>query len=74
MLVIGTSADIQPAANIPIISKQSGAQVIEINPESTPLTHHVSDYLIGAAGEVINAHHGKIGKIERSCGYIARLR
>lgn len=53
MLVIGTSAYVQPAANIPIISKQSGARVIEINPEPTFLTNGISDYLIkGKAGEV----------------------
>jgi len=54
MLVIGTSATVQPAATIPFISKQSGARVIEINTEPTPLTHSVSDYLIaGRAGEVL---------------------
>jgi NAD-dependent deacetylase len=54
MLVIGTSATVQPAATIPIISKHSGARVIEINTEPTPLTHSVSDYLIaGRAGEMM---------------------
>jgi NAD-dependent deacetylase len=53
MLVIGTSATVQPAAYIPVISKQSGAKVIEINAESTPLSESVSDYLItGQAGAV----------------------
>jgi len=64
MLVIGTSGYVQPAANIPIISKQSGARVIEINPEPTPLTHHVSDYLIkGAAGEVTSRIMEKLEKL-----------
>ncbi len=54
MLVIGTSAVIQPAAFMPVISKKSGAKVIEINPERTSLTDTISDYLImGKAGEVI---------------------
>ncbi len=53
MLVIGTSAVVQPASYIPVISKEAGARVIEINPERTPLTGAVSDYLItGKAGEV----------------------
>ena len=53
MLVIGTSAVIQPAAFMPVISKESGAKVIEINPEKTSLTETISDYLImGKAGEV----------------------
>jgi NAD-dependent deacetylase len=55
MLVVGTSAIVQPAASMPIIAKQSGAVVIEINPEPTPLTGVISNYLIrGKAGEVLN--------------------
>lgn len=46
MLVVGTSATVQPAAFMPVIAKESGAKVIEINPEPTPLTGHISDYLI----------------------------
>ena len=55
MLVIGTSGVVQPAASMPIIARQAGARVIEINPEPTPLTAAVSSYLIpGGAGEVMN--------------------
>jgi len=55
MLVIGTSAVVQPAALMPIIAKEAGAKIIEINPERTPLTEDISDYLIrGTAGDVIN--------------------
>ena len=55
MLVVGTSAVVQPAALMPVIAKESGAKVIEINPESTPLTDGTSDYLIkGNAGEVMS--------------------
>lgn len=54
MLVIGTSAGVQPAAYIPIIAKQAGAKVIEINLERTPLSREISDYIImGRAGEVL---------------------
>jgi len=54
MLVVGTSAVVQPAAYMPVIAKQNGATVIEINPEATPLTANISDYLIkGRAGEVM---------------------
>jgi len=54
MLVVGTSAVVHPAAYMPVIAKQSGATIIEINPESTPLTANISDYLIaGKAGEVM---------------------
>jgi len=55
MLVIGTSAVVQPAALMPVVAKESGATVIEINPESTVLTNDISDYLIkGPAGDTIN--------------------
>lgn len=55
MLVVGTSAVVQPAAMMPVIAKQSGAIIVEINPEPTPLTNDISDYLIkGKAGDAIN--------------------
>ncbi len=55
MLVVGTSGVVQPAAMIPVIAKENGAKIVEINPERTPLTVEVSDYLImGEAGEVMN--------------------
>jgi NAD-dependent deacetylase len=55
MLVVGTSAVVQPAALMPVFAKESGAKIVEINPERTPLTLETSDYLIlGRAGEVMN--------------------
>jgi NAD-dependent deacetylase len=63
MLVIGTSAVVQPAALMPVVAKESGAKVIEINPESTLLTGEISDYLIkGPAGDVMN---GIVAQIEK---------
>lgn len=56
MLVIGTSAEVQPAAYMPVIAKHRGATIIEINPEKTTLTHGISDYIIqGKAGEILKA-------------------
>jgi len=56
MLVVGTSAVVQPAAFMPVIAKESGSKVIEINPESTPLTGSTSDYLImGKAGKIMSS-------------------
>ena len=55
MLVVGTSAVVQPAALMPVIAKESGAKIVEINPERTPLTDDISDYLImGEAGDIMN--------------------
>ncbi|MFZ1199494.1 MAG: Sir2 family NAD-dependent protein deacetylase, partial [Desulfobacterales bacterium] len=56
ILVVGTSAMVQPAASLPVDAKHAGARVIEINTEPTPLTRGVSDYLIaGGAGAVLQA-------------------
>lgn len=55
MLVIGTSAVVQPAASIPMIAKQAGARIIEINPERTPLSQSISDDIIlGQAGHMVS--------------------
>jgi len=56
MLVVGTSAMVQPAAFMPSIARQAGAKVVEINFEPTPLTGHVAHYsLPGKAGATFNA-------------------
>jgi len=56
MLVVGTSAMVHPAAHMPVIARETGARIIEINPERTLLTGSISDYLIrGGAGKVMNA-------------------
>jgi NAD-dependent deacetylase len=49
MLVIGTSAIVHPAATFPMIARSVGAQLVEINPESTPLTPHVDQVFHEAA-------------------------
>jgi NAD-dependent deacetylase len=53
LLVVGTSAVVYPAASLAPIAKSSGARVIEINPEQTPLSSHVNLSLRGAAGEIL---------------------
>ncbi len=42
---IGTSAEVYPAANLPIIAKKNGAKVIEINPNVTAISY-IMDYVI----------------------------
>jgi NAD-dependent deacetylase len=41
MLVIGTSALVQPAASLPVVALEGGAYVVEINPQPTPLSNAV---------------------------------
>jgi NAD-dependent deacetylase len=54
MLVVGTSATVEPAAYLPVIAKRSGATIVEINPEPTPLSNQISDItLFGPAGEIM---------------------
>jgi NAD-dependent deacetylase len=52
-LSIGTSSVVEPAASLPIIARQSGAVVIEVNREPTPLTGAAQISLRGAAGEIL---------------------
>ena len=52
MLVIGTSAVVQPAASLPSLAKQNGAVVIEVNPEKAFAT---ADYYIAEkAGKALS--------------------
>ncbi|MCG8472433.1 MAG: NAD-dependent deacylase [Desulfobacterales bacterium] len=55
MLVVGTSAVVQPAAMMPPLAKSKGATIIEVNPSPTPLTATITDiYLQGGAGEILS--------------------
>lgn len=50
---IGTSAIVQPAASLPIQALYSGADVVEVNIEMTPLTSQATYFIPGPAGEVL---------------------
>lgn len=51
MLVIGTSCDVIPAAELPRIAKHHGACIVEINREKTSLTTCADHVIMGMAGE-----------------------
>ncbi len=53
MLVIGTSANVYPAAEMPLLTRQAGGRVLEINLERTPLTDAVADLTIFAAADEV---------------------
>ena len=53
MLVVGTSALVQPAASLPMVSKEHGAHVVEVNLEPTPLTAFVDESHHGRAGDIL---------------------
>ena len=52
-LSIGTSAEVFPAAALPITAKQNGAYVVEINPNVTSFSDTADLHLQGASGEVL---------------------
>jgi NAD-dependent deacetylase len=50
---VGTSAEVYPAAQLPMIAKEKGAYVVEINIEPSALADKADEVLIGKAGEVL---------------------
>lgn len=50
---IGTSAEVFPAAELPLTALSAGATVVEINPEETALTRRAHFALQGPAGVVL---------------------
>ena len=61
MLVVGTSALVQPAASLPLVALRNGARLVEVNPAETPLSPHAHEILHGPAAEVLpgwwETHH-----------------
>lgn len=53
-LVVGTSASVRPAADLPRLALAAGATVVEVNTEPTGLTGSVSDVILrGKAGVML---------------------
>ncbi|MCC6191091.1 MAG: NAD-dependent deacylase [Anaerolineales bacterium] len=52
---IGTSAVVEPAASLPRMAAERGALLVEVNPETTPLSDAASWSLCGPAGLVLPA-------------------
>lgn len=55
VLVIGTSALVQPAAQLPYLALQAGAVVVEVNPEATPFSADATFSLRGPSGQLLPA-------------------
>lgn len=55
MLVVGTSAEVYPAAALPQHAKQCGARIVEINPAPTPLSPIADDVLRGPSAVMLPA-------------------
>ena len=65
MIVAGTSAAVQPAGRLPVLAKQNGAYVLEVNPEPTPISGWVDETLLGKAGEVLPEVVEAVGRAGR---------
>jgi NAD-dependent protein deacetylase/lipoamidase len=52
-LAIGTSGTVEPAASLAWIAKDSGAIVVEINPESTPITEIADEIFSQKSGVLL---------------------
>jgi NAD-dependent deacetylase len=52
-LVVGTSSLVYPAAALPRVALESGARVIEVNPEATELSASAHASLRGLAGQIL---------------------
>lgn len=54
MLIIGSTGEVMPAAQMPYLAKQNGAFVIEVNPGKSNFTRSITDlHLEGKAGDVM---------------------
>lgn len=52
-LAVGTSGMVHPAAALPLEAHQSGALIVEINPQRTPLSPYMDHVLTGPSGEIL---------------------
>lgn len=54
LLIIGTNAEVLPAAEIPVVAKNNGAHIVEINIQETHFTREITDiFLQGKACEIM---------------------
>lgn len=50
---IGTSGEVYPAAELPVLAKEAGAYFVEINPTKTALSDFADECITGKSGEVL---------------------
>lgn len=52
-LLVGSSALVQPAASLPFVAKESGAMVVEVNLETTPVSEIADESFHGKSGVIL---------------------
>lgn len=55
MLVVGTSGLVHPAASLPLLAREGGAYLVEVNPQATALSGIMDAVLRAPAGAVLPA-------------------
>ena len=55
ILVVGTSGTVMPAATLPVMAKELGARIIEVNIEPSALTYMADVFIRGRASKVLPA-------------------
>ena len=60
MLIIGSNAEVLPAAEIPVVAKKHGAKIIEINIEKTHFTNEITDIFINEKAALVMKEIGKL--------------
>lgn len=53
MLVVGTSGVVQPAASVPLLARQAGAFIVDVDPEPNEVAGLADVFLQGAGGSVL---------------------
>lgn len=61
---VGTSGAVQPAASLPLIAKQNGALVVEVNVEPSEISHMCDIKYHGKSGEILPQIVGKIKELK----------
>jgi len=66
LLIVGTSGAVQPAASVLVVARESGARLVEINPQVSALSGLVDWRLQGPAGCCLPALIARLGATGRS--------
>ncbi len=50
---VGTSGAVYPAAGLPLLARESGAYVVEVNPQATEISRYMNEVLLGPSAVVL---------------------
>jgi NAD-dependent deacetylase len=54
VIIVGTSATVYPAADLPHLAREHGARIVECNVEPTEFTRTITDHFLqGPAGSTL---------------------